>query len=328
MKKYYYFSIIAFLFATNIIFGQVGIGTQTPHSSTALDIVSNDKGVLIPQIALTDENTWAPLSNPSTEGMLVYNTSDNTTLDPGYYFWDGSKWQSTGVGERTNIVTDGVIPSILGYNPIGVANTAPAQVTVDGITFTKQGCKQWSVNGHYYCAYTSGNNGDQYAGGVNWGTAYNVGKSLEGYLVTITSNDEWNWLLTNIINSGTGYNLQNNIWIGNNKAINMSFAPANQPAPGIPIEFLWITGEESKHNWSNTTTIEQNFADNSNIQDEPNNYGNNEGCSHIWANSMSSGMNGLKLKWNDAPCTVTSFFPGDLTGERRALNQLIIEFNQ
>lgn len=336
MKKSIYISILALVCATNITFGQIGIGTETPDASAVLDVVASDKGFLAPQVALAATNTWT-LTGTATEGMLVYNTTDNATLDPGYYFWDGTAWQPTGLGSRINIVSDGVIPSILGYNPNGIASTAAGSLTVDGVTFTKRGCTQWTAgNGHYYCAYTSGNNGSSNANpganGVNWGTAYNVGKQLKGYLVTITSNAERLWLETNIINgSNGGYGqLNNNLWIGNNKAINRSFTPATQPAPGIPIEFYWITGEESKYVWSNTTTVEQNFATNSGIQDEPNNRFNNEGCTHMWADGMSSGLNGLKLKWNDAPCTQTTFYPGDtsLIEERRAFNQLIIEFNQ
>lgn len=328
MKEYisYFFVVVFFSYAT-IANCQVGIGTETPHSSTVLDVVSNSKGFLAPQINLNSVTDVETIDSPA-EGTLVYNTTDNAVLDPGYYFWDGTTWQSTGIGERTNIVSDGVIPSFLGYTPNGTHPATNTTVTVDGVTFTNRGCKQWSGNGHWYCGYSSGANGSNNnpsTGGVNWGTAYNLGKQLKGYLTTITSLAEWNWIVDNII---TGYNFQNNIWIGNSKAINMSFTPANQPAPGIPIEFLWITGEESKYNWSNATTVEQNFANNDDIQDEPNNLFNNEGCTHIWANGMSSGMNGLKLKWNDAPCDITIWTPGNIAAERRAMNQLIIEFQQ
>ena len=334
MKKSIYISILAFLCTSNITFGQIGIGTQTPDASAVLDVVASDKGFLAPQVALIAAGTWTLTGTATEEGMLVYNTTDNTTLDPGYYFWDGTTWQATGLGSRTNIVSDGVIPSILGYNANGGATTAASSLTVDGVAFTKRGCTQWIAgNGHYYCAYTSGPNGSNNnpsTGGVNWGTAYNVGKQLKGYLVTITSNAERQWLETNIINgSNNGYGqLNNNIWIGNSKAINRSFSPANQPAPGIPIEFYWITGEESKYVWSNATTVEQNFATNaSGTQDEPNNLGNNEGCTQIWAKGMTTAT-ALRLFWNDAPCTVTTFQPGNLTNDTRALNQLIIEFNK
>lgn len=331
MKKSIYISILAFACTTNITFGQVGIGTPSPDPSTVLDVVASDKGFLAPQIALASLADASTINAPE-EGMLVYNTTDNALLDPGYYFWDGTTWQPTGLGSRTNIVSDGVIPAILGYTPDGIHPGTGSTTTVDGVLFTNRGCTRWTASGgnnHWYCAYTSGANGATTAGGVNWGTAFNVGKQLKGYLVTITSNAELAFITTNILNSTNGGygNFSNNIWIGNSKAINMSFAPANQPAPGIPIEFLWITGEESKYNWSNTTTVQQNFANNTGIQNEPNNLGNNEGCTHIWPNH-SSFPAALRRLWNDAPCTVTSFWPGNLTAEQRAMNQLVIEFNQ
>lgn len=353
MKKSIYISIFTFVCTSNIVLGQVGIGTQTPDASAVLDVVAANKGFLAPQVALTATNLWAPLVAPvspatlaDNEGMLVYNTNTTITpivgVTPGYYFWDGAAWQPTGIGSRTNIISDGVIPSILGYSPTGTHPVTGTTITVDGVTFTNRGCTQWTTgsgaNNHWYCAYTSGNNGTSNpgriepnpplnpgTGGVNWGTAYNVGKSLGGYLVTITSNDELNFVAgTNVI--GKNYpsygTLNNHIWIGNNKGRNRAFA-LNTPSPGIPVEFYWITGEESKYAWSNSTTVEHNFSGTT----EPNNLGDNEGCTHIWSRNMgdASGING---DWNDAPCTKTVFWPGNLSGDGRAMNQLVIEFNQ
>lgn len=153
---------------------------------------------------------------------------------------------------------------------------------------------------------------------------FQAAKNLGGYLVTITSTAEWNWVRTNLINSGTGYNMNHNIWIGNNKVRNAAF-PNNTVSPGIPIEFYWVTGENSKFNWTNTATVQHNFQTNSNIPDEPNNHNNNEGCSHIWSANSAFGSN---RTWNDAPCHITSFFPGDLTNQNSAMNEFIFEFHQ
>lgn len=55
------------------VYAQVGINTQTPHASAALDIVSpnNDKGVLIPRMT-TIQKTAIP--SPAA-GLMVYDTS-------------------------------------------------------------------------------------------------------------------------------------------------------------------------------------------------------------------------------------------------------------
>ncbi len=76
------------------VFGQVGVGTTTPDKAAILDLVSNDKGMLIPRVNLTsndmhldgDDQTVQP------EGLFVYNTG--TTLAEGYYYWSGSEWRS------------------------------------------------------------------------------------------------------------------------------------------------------------------------------------------------------------------------------------------
>ncbi len=63
---------------------QVGINNDTPDPSSALDITSTDKGLLIPRL-----DTSAVL-NPAT-GLMVFRPADN-----GFYFYNGSKWQLLG----------------------------------------------------------------------------------------------------------------------------------------------------------------------------------------------------------------------------------------
>ncbi len=88
------------------ILAQVGIGTALPNA--AVDISSNDKGLLIPRVALTDVNTAAPVVNPNGgaihESTLVYNTATAGTapdnVSPGFYFWRGLRWIKINAGEN------------------------------------------------------------------------------------------------------------------------------------------------------------------------------------------------------------------------------------
>ncbi len=64
--------------------GQVGIGTTTPNSTSALEIVSNTKGILIPRLTLAQRNT---IVSPPVS-LLIYQT-DNS---PGYYYFNGTVW--------------------------------------------------------------------------------------------------------------------------------------------------------------------------------------------------------------------------------------------
>src|SRR5438093_216683 len=78
-------------------FAQVGIGTNSPDSSALLDITSKYKGFLPPRVALAGTNISDPVKKPSS-GLLVFNTStagnEPFRVFPGYYFWNGSAWNS------------------------------------------------------------------------------------------------------------------------------------------------------------------------------------------------------------------------------------------
>lgn len=75
----------------NSLMAQTGIGTVSPHPSAVLDIVSNDKGILLPQVILNGLNdNKIPIDNPA-ESTLVYNMGGN--LAKGYYYWNGTNWE-------------------------------------------------------------------------------------------------------------------------------------------------------------------------------------------------------------------------------------------
>lgn len=71
---------------------QVGIGISTPATSAQLDIVAENKGILIPRVELTDVNTFAPITGTQEESLLVYNTIDRNDVTSGYYYWADNQW--------------------------------------------------------------------------------------------------------------------------------------------------------------------------------------------------------------------------------------------
>ncbi len=80
---------------------QVGIQTDTPDASAALDIVSADKGLLIPRIILTaDLTNPSPVTAPAT-GLLVYNNGPNQ--ETGFYYWSGAEWVMLKTFEQTDM---------------------------------------------------------------------------------------------------------------------------------------------------------------------------------------------------------------------------------
>ena len=70
--KNIYFCI--YLLTSSLLMAQVGINTQTPHASAALDILSSNKGVSFPKISLATYNDVSTINVP-TESLLIYNTN-------------------------------------------------------------------------------------------------------------------------------------------------------------------------------------------------------------------------------------------------------------
>lgn len=95
MKTYMYIvCITAILFGASIK-AQVGINTNTPNSSSVLDINSSNKGVLFPQFDLVVLNsTSTPIANPA-DGLIIYNKGGVSTYPKGYYVWIRNQWQRT-----------------------------------------------------------------------------------------------------------------------------------------------------------------------------------------------------------------------------------------
>ena len=82
------------LFAQNVTINPTG----SPGSSSAmLDVNADNKGMLIPRVALTSATDNTTIPAPVTS-LLVYNTAtagaypDNVL--PGFYYWNATKWIS------------------------------------------------------------------------------------------------------------------------------------------------------------------------------------------------------------------------------------------
>ncbi len=97
MKQFKLLLITGLLLSTQILAQNVGINATgaAPDASAMLDIVSANRGLLIPRVALTATNAAGPIAAPTTS-LLVYNTATAgaglTAVTPGYYYWDGAAW--------------------------------------------------------------------------------------------------------------------------------------------------------------------------------------------------------------------------------------------
>lgn len=88
MKKNYSIILIA---SFSLMSAQIGINTNNPDPSSTLGVVSANKGVLFPQVSLTNRNSAAPVTSPK-ESLIVYNTNSSIVGGKGFYFWNGTKW--------------------------------------------------------------------------------------------------------------------------------------------------------------------------------------------------------------------------------------------
>ena len=120
--------VISMLFTQKLNAQNVGINAtgSAPDASAGLDIDFNNKGLLIPRVALTASNSASPVTSPATS-LLVYNTATAGTAPnnvyPGYYFWNGSAWQRFKTVKNRKFLTADVLKT----------NTTLADVT--GLSF-------------------------------------------------------------------------------------------------------------------------------------------------------------------------------------------------
>jgi len=83
MKKL--FTLLAAVLFTATTYAQVGINTETPDASAALDITSTTGGLLVPRMTETQRDV---ISSPAT-GLMIYQI-DGTV---GFYYYNGSSWE-------------------------------------------------------------------------------------------------------------------------------------------------------------------------------------------------------------------------------------------
>lgn len=227
-----------------------------------------------------------------------------------------ASWKT--INQVQNIsVTSTIDPNVLGYfpDPTKTAYTASGSVSYNGKTATK-GPHSLNYtdpygNYHSYTTYISSSY-------LTWYEAYNMAKSLGGYLATFTGDEEWKTVEMGLLNNNTTFNTVL-AWIGMAR-YSWYAGPALQPNP----EMKWITGEQPFHDyalgdntavrksgWFNTGQTGGDF--------EPNNgNGGTEGFVHTWHKN-----HGFTRTYNG----YTSLHPwNDIAANSTFVKAFIIEF--
>ncbi len=141
--------IVIFFFVSQLIIAQnVGINSTAanPDNSAMLDIVSSNKGLLIPRVTLTSISDVSTIPNPAIS-LLVYNTAaagiaPNNVI-PGYYYYNGTAWVILTTGTFNDWKLAGNAGTTAGTDFIGTTdgqdvvfkrnNSEIARITQDGI---------------------------------------------------------------------------------------------------------------------------------------------------------------------------------------------------
>src|SRR5690554_940531 len=155
MKKTYIgYSVLAAVLALSAqqANAQQGFGTDKPSKASVVEMTSGSKGLLIPRVALTSLDSFAPVSGEAptdvdkTDALLVYNTAtsdaavaDEEKVTPGYYYWttDGTsgKWNRLAsdadiptepwFAQATNTGATSNIENIYQIAKVGIGSSAP-----------------------------------------------------------------------------------------------------------------------------------------------------------------------------------------------------------
>lgn len=91
MKRIIFSVATAILLGTFSASAQVGVGTYVPDASAELEVKSATKGILIPRVQLQSTTVASPIASPA-QSLKVYNTATAGDVKPGFYYWEGGKW--------------------------------------------------------------------------------------------------------------------------------------------------------------------------------------------------------------------------------------------
>lgn len=118
------------LLLCNLSYSQVGIGNSNPDNSAMLDIVSANRGVLIPRIALVGSKDLTTIKSGNVESLLVYNTATAADITPGYYYWSNNKWNRIAItGDNLSVAAENGLTLSNGKLQLGGALQIPTTLT-------------------------------------------------------------------------------------------------------------------------------------------------------------------------------------------------------
>ncbi len=102
MKKYYIIQFLAIILivsmnaSAQVVIGEDSSGSLAIKNGAIVQLNSDDKGLMIPNVELSSRNDVSTITSP-VEGLWVYNTLTSgigeDSVSPGFYFWNGMQWE-------------------------------------------------------------------------------------------------------------------------------------------------------------------------------------------------------------------------------------------
>lgn len=151
VKKISFFIFIG-VFNFQSILGQFVVGASRIDNAAQFEVVSTNKGVLLPRVQLTGTNDVTTVYNVSIgskESLLVYNTATANDVIPGYYYWDKNKWIPLIGTDNQHLTLSGNNLSIVGGNSVSLSSldTDNQTLSLSGTNLAIQGGNTISLNG-------------------------------------------------------------------------------------------------------------------------------------------------------------------------------------
>jgi hypothetical protein len=105
----------------------IGINTDAspPHASAMLDVMSANKGIMIPRVSLISETDITTIVNPATS-LLVFNTNNALPDGIGFHYWNGNRW--------TRLLTNSNAVNLIGSTAWGLNGNTGADTNFIGTT--------------------------------------------------------------------------------------------------------------------------------------------------------------------------------------------------
>jgi hypothetical protein len=202
----------------------IAVGTNTPNAASIMDLVSTNKGVLIPRLTTAQRNAIAGLG-VTHEGLLIYNASTDE-----FNYWDGTQWVAIAAAVSNNWTILGNAGTVDGTNFIGTTDDRPFNIRVNN-----QKAGRINSVGTTFFGYQAGNVNTE---DINTGIGY---RAL--YSNTLGSN-----------NTAIGYQSLNNNTTGNNNTA-LGYYSLRFNVNGTSNTGLGFTSLRSNSTGSNNTGV-------------------------------------------------------------------------